>query len=119
MSDFGLPDPEYVFELKVEDVLGLAPAIAEGTIQLIDCREQDEWDFNHLPHAQFAPLSNFPYAAEAIVAEGKPCVVYCHHGIRSLRAADWLRSKGLQQAWSMTGGIDLWSERIDPGVPKY
>ena len=119
MSDFVLPDPENGFELKVEAVEGLATAIADGSIQLIDCREQDEWDFNHLPHARFIPLSNFSIAVEAIIKEGKPAIVYCHHGIRSLRATSWLRSCGLDQSWSMKGGIDAWSERIDPSVPRY
>lgn len=119
MSDFSLPDPEAGYELKVEDVHALATAIADGSVQLIDCREQDEWDLNHLSQALFAPLSKFAMVAEAIIATGKPSIVYCHHGIRSLRATDWLRSRGLNQAWSMKGGIDVWSERIDPSVPKY
>ena len=119
MPDSSLPDPESGFELTVEKVNALAAALADGSIQLIDCREQDEWDFNHLPNAHFIPLSNFTIAAEAVIEKGKPSIVYCHHGMRSLRATAWLRSRGLQQAWSMKGGIDLWSDRIDPSVPKY
>jgi rhodanese-related sulfurtransferase len=114
-----LPAPEAGFEIEVEDVQALSSAIADGSIQLIDCREQDEWDLNHLPNARFVPLSNFTIAAEPIIEKGKPSIVYCHHGMRSLRATAWLRSRGLQQAWSMKGGIDLWSDRIDSNVPKY
>ena len=114
-----LPDPAYGFEFRVEEVELLASAISSGSVRLIDCREQDEWDFNRLPHAEFFPLSRFTEVAEAVIAEKKPVIVYCHHGIRSLRAASWLRSRGLTQAWSMKGGIDVWSDRIDPTVPKY
>jgi rhodanese-related sulfurtransferase len=46
-------------------------------------------------------------------------VLYCHHGMRSLDAAAWLRSQGFSGAKSMTGGIERWSTEIDSGVPRY
>jgi rhodanese-related sulfurtransferase len=46
-------------------------------------------------------------------------VIYCHHGIRSLNATRWLRSHGLSQVFSMSGGIHQWSNDIDPAVPLY
>jgi rhodanese-related sulfurtransferase len=46
-------------------------------------------------------------------------VVHCHHGGRSLRVATWLRQQGFPQAQSMAGGIDQWSQEIDPTVPRY
>jgi rhodanese-related sulfurtransferase len=39
--------------------------------------------------------------------------------MRSLDAAAWLRSQGVAGARSMAGGIDRWSEEIDPSVPRY
>ena len=46
-------------------------------------------------------------------------IVFCHHGMRSLDAAAWLRSQGVECARSMAGGIDRWSTEIDPRVPRY
>ena len=46
-------------------------------------------------------------------------VVYCHHGVRSLRATHFLRSIGVANAFSMKGGIEEWAERIDPEMPRY
>jgi adenylyltransferase/sulfurtransferase len=46
-------------------------------------------------------------------------VFFCHHGMRSLDAAAWLRSQGVDGARSMSGGIDRWSAEIDPNVPRY
>jgi rhodanese-related sulfurtransferase len=46
-------------------------------------------------------------------------VCYCHHGVRSLTAASILRQAGFGRAVSLAGGIDLWSRRIDPSVPRY
>ena len=112
-------DPTQGIELSVEQVSELASEITAGTWRLIDCREADEWAINRLPGARHMALSDFRPGAEALAAEGIPCIVYCHHGMRSLRAAAFLRSIGLDQAWSMSGGIDRWSERIDPQVPKY
>lgn len=114
-----LPDPSVGFELEADDVSALLPSIAAGSLRLIDCREQDEWDFNHLPHALLYPLSRFAESAPAIIETNLPVIIYCHHGIRSLQATSWLRSRGLEQSWSMKGGIDTWSERIDPKVPRY
>ncbi|MEP4079881.1 rhodanese-like domain-containing protein [Haloferula sp.] len=114
-----LPDPASGFELSVKDVEALAPAIASGELCLVDCREQDEWDFNRITGATLVPLSSFAEAAEQVVNANKPTIVYCHHGIRSMRAASWLRSRGLEQSWSMRGGIDAWSDQIDSAVPKY
>ena len=46
-------------------------------------------------------------------------VVFCHHGVRSLSVADWLRRQGVENCQSMAGGIDRWSALIDPAVPRY
>ena len=46
-------------------------------------------------------------------------VTICHHGVRSLRAAGWLRSTGVQNVVSLAGGIDAWSREVDPKVPRY
>lgn len=113
MSDT-LPAADSGIELSVAQVAGLLPAIARGEIDLIDCREDDEWRINRLPGARLVPLSRFESSGS-----GKPAIVYCHHGMRSLRAAAFLRSRGVPDAWSMAGGIDRWSDAIDPTVPKY
>ena len=48
----------------------------------------------------------------------RPVLVYCHAGVRSINAAVYLESMGFV-AMSMRGGIDAWSVRIDPTVPRY
>ena len=40
-------------------------------------------------------------------------------GGRSLRVAAFLRQQGFDQAQSMAGGIDEWSQTIDPAIPRY
>ena len=46
-------------------------------------------------------------------------VLFCHHGMRSLDAAAWLRSQGVEGARSMAGGIDRWAIEVDARVPRY
>jgi rhodanese-related sulfurtransferase len=46
-------------------------------------------------------------------------IFVCHHGIRSLDAAAFFAGHGFQNVRSMAGGIDSWSLRVDPGLPRY
>lgn len=50
---------------------------------------------------------------------GRPLVIYCHHGVRSLATARWLANQGLADIINLEGGIDAWSQTIDPSVPRY
>ena len=51
--------------------------------------------------------------------DSPPVVIYCHHGMRSLQATQFLRQRGMAKVWSLAGGIDAWSREINPGVPRY
>ncbi len=46
-------------------------------------------------------------------------VVHCHHGPRSGQVVSFLRQQGFERATNLGGGIDAWSLRIDPAVPRY
>jgi len=46
-------------------------------------------------------------------------VVYCHHGVRSLNAAEELASQGYRDVYNLVGGIDAWSMDVDPDVTRY
>lgn len=85
--------------------------------QLVDCRQPEEWDLVHLPGAHLAPLPEIlEHVAELDPA--RPVLVYCHHGIRSINGAVLLEQAGFV-TMSMRGGIDAWSLRIDPTLPRY
>ena len=65
------------------------------------------------------PLSQLPLRAAEVKFAPLPTVVYCHHGVRSMVAARWLAARGVQGLVNLAGGIDAWSEEIDPAVPRY
>ena len=66
------------------------------------------------------PLSVFE---ESVIkfkgSESMIFVIYCHHGIRSLHATHQMRSKGFQNSYSLEGGIERWSNDIDPTIARY
>lgn len=46
-------------------------------------------------------------------------VFMCHHGMRSFQAAEHFTGRGFKNVFNLTGGIDAWSNQVDPSVPKY
>jgi adenylyltransferase/sulfurtransferase len=85
---------------------------------LLDVREPDEFDFVHLPGAVLMPLGDIA-TRSAELDPGREIVVYCHHGVRSMRAVSYLRHIGLTGARNLTGGIEAWSLEVDPAVRRY
>ncbi|MEY4190445.1 MAG: hypothetical protein RIR17_1181, partial [Planctomycetota bacterium] len=51
--------------------------------------------------------------------QGAAVVVYCHHGVRSLSGAAILENAGFPPTYSLSGGLDAWSLKIDPTIPRY
>ena len=88
--------------------------------RLIDCREADELTICQIAGNEWFPLGIFPTAGERLTADrARGIVVYCHHGMRWLRAASFLRAQGVEKAYSMRGGIEAWAEMIDPTTARY
>jgi rhodanese-related sulfurtransferase len=84
----------------------------------VDVREPWEYETAHIEGSTHIPLREIPRNVERFRG-AKTVVLFCHHGMRSLDAAAWLESQGIEAARSMTGGIDRWSVEIDPRVPRY
>jgi molybdopterin/thiamine biosynthesis adenylyltransferase/rhodanese-related sulfurtransferase len=87
-------------------------------IVLVDVREVPEWELVRLEGARLAPLSRLPGLANALDPAAE-IVAYCHHGVRSLQAANFLRSVGLPNVRSLAGGIDRWAREIDREMVRY
>jgi rhodanese-related sulfurtransferase len=87
-------------------------------VVLIDVREPWETQMGVIANAKLIPLNTIPANME-LFANSEEVIIYCHHGMRSLNAATWLRSQGVDGARSLTGGIERWSTEIDPKVPRY
>lgn len=84
----------------------------------VDVREKWEHEASRIEGTVLIPMRDIP-ANLSRLASAVKVVLFCHHGIRSLDAAAWLRERGVHGAQSMSGGIDRWAEEIDPLVPRY
>lgn len=87
---------------------------------LLDVRGADEHAFVALPKSVLIPLNELPTRwKELETSKAHPILVYCHHGMRSLRAALFLRQCGFTAVENLDGGIDAWSLDVDPSVARY
>ncbi len=92
----------------------------ERTFRLIDVREQDEFDICKLEQAELMPLSSFAETAlNRLKGEKRPIILYCHHGMRSGNATQWLMQKGFDNVINLTGGIDAWALTVEPTMTRY
>lgn len=85
---------------------------------LVDVREPWEFEICRIQGAKLIPMGSIPANLQALDAD-EDAICYCHHGMRSLDVAVWLRGQGVERAKSLSGGIERWSLEIDPGVPRY
>lgn len=85
---------------------------------LLDVREPFEFELARIEGANLIPLGELPRRAGELDRETE-IFVLCHSGMRSQRAAEFLRSAGFPRVVNVTGGIDAWSEEVDPNVPRY
>ena len=88
--------------------------------RLLDVREPEEFEIGALPGARLAPLGQIPGLIEQIADwKNEAVVVYCHHGIRSMHAINFLTQVGFTNLANLSGGIDAWSREVDPKMPRY
>jgi adenylyltransferase/sulfurtransferase len=109
---------DHLDELEISPELVHEMANGGEEFVLLDVREDWEWELAHLDGAIHIPLGEL----ESRLAELEPSrevVVYCHLGERSVDACLVLWNAGYRKVRNLTGGIDAWSELIDPAVPRY
>ena len=85
---------------------------------LVDVREPWEFELCRIQGAKLIPLGSLAASLNAL-PDADEVICYCHHGMRSLDAAAWLRFQGFEKAKSLAGGIERWSLEIDSTVPRY
>ena len=85
---------------------------------IMDVRERWEWDLVHLPQAVLVPMSTVPQHMSEFDKNAE-IIVQCHHGTRSWNVAAYLLQQGFSNVKNLTGGIDAWARRVDPGMRTY
>jgi rhodanese-related sulfurtransferase len=95
-----------------------AELLKAGKIKLLDVRSAEEYAIANIPGSVLVDQSTAQEIMQAW-AKDTAIVTMCHHGMRSLDAAAYLRGHGFANARSMSGGIDAWALEIDSSIPRY
>jgi rhodanese-related sulfurtransferase len=88
-------------------------------IQLIDVREEKEYQTARIPNSLHIPLGQVLNRISEI-DPSREVVVHCKMGGRSAKAIEALTRAGFSgKLLNLKGGITAWSNEVDPSVPKY
>ena len=88
-------------------------------LQIIDVREQKEYDVARLEGAKLIPLGQV-VGRMSEIDPSRETVVHCKMGGRSAKAIEALTRAGFKgRLINLKGGITAWSNEVDPSVPKY
>ena len=91
---------------------------------IVDVRETNEiaiasFTFSVL-HLPLSEASSWISKLKELLPSGRPVVVICHSGVRSLNFGAWLLEQGItDKVWNLEGGIDSWSIEVDQSIPRY
>lgn len=99
-------------------VQALAARVAAGDITVIDVRPAADREFAPFPHPHRV-LDEGTVAELEALPKDTELAFLCHHGISSARAAEHFRGQGFRKLFNVEGGIEAWSQQIDPSVPRY
>ena len=86
--------------------------------ELIDVREIFEAQIARIDGSKLIPLREIADRSGEL-QRTDPIIIHCHRGMRSADAIRQLRRQGFTNVYNLEGGIDAWSEEIDPDVPQY
>ncbi len=114
----GTPGPDPRIRQLPPD--GLSDAMAARPAPfLLDVREPFEWEEANLAHlgAVLMPRREVPGRLDEI-PRGRPVVVYCRSGGRSMEVAAFLADEGYDDVANLDGGI-LAASQLDLGEPLY
>jgi molybdopterin/thiamine biosynthesis adenylyltransferase/rhodanese-related sulfurtransferase len=89
---------------------------------IIDVRNPNEWEIGKIPNTVLVPLpeienGNGVQKVKDLLGD-KKLIAHCKMGGRSMKALGILKQAGIDGT-NVIGGINAWSEQVDPTVPKY
>ena len=98
-------------EISVQELSEIL--LKNPAVSLIDVREEDEVNDVNLSPSQVIPLGELEDRFKEVPKEG-PVYLYCRSGRRSRIALEFLKSKGHDNCFNVTGGILAWQNEVDP-----
>jgi len=84
---------------------------------LIDVREEGEAAICSIDGSILIPMNSLPQRLAEIPLD-RQVALYCHSGMRSWMAGQWMARNGYD-ALSLAGGIDRWAVEVEPSMSRY
>jgi sulfur-carrier protein adenylyltransferase/sulfurtransferase len=101
--------------ITVQELVALRAA--EPDTPLVDVREPGEHAIACIEGDQLIPLARITDHLDGL-PRGRTVVVYCKKGPRSAQATRVMRQAGID-AVNLQGGIDAWTDQVDPSLTRY
>jgi rhodanese-related sulfurtransferase len=92
--------------------------IQDRSVRLVDVRSREEFEAVHLEGSMLLSQD----VMRQIMADGsntRPLVLIDHQGAQALDAAAYFIGHGLQNVRCLRGGLDAWSQEVDPKIRRY
>ena len=113
--------PEYMldYEIAPTQLASILSGPEREHVVLLDVREPAEYAVARIDGSALMPMGDVPGRANQELDPDAHIVTICHHGVRSMNVAVWLRKQGFERTQSLRGGIDAWSAQVDPTIARY
>ena len=95
--------------------------LAAGRALALDVRTPGEYEaLGHIPGAWLMPVDLVASAPAVLPDDGRPILVYCEHGVRSVAASQLLCAAGIDNVLNLSGGMATWSgpREFGPGAMR-
>ncbi len=114
---FKIDNPNEPAKVRPLDVRELKQKLDSGeAFTLVDVRTPQERDIARIEASK--TLDEVMEALESL-DPAHQLIFICHHGIRSRQAAEHFVAQGFTNVFNVAGGIDAWSQQVDPTTPRY
>ncbi len=115
-------DLETMEEITVQELQQILSSSENSDYVLVDVRNPNEYEIAKIPGSTLIPLAEIEAGpgVEAIqsLLDDKKLIAHCKKGGRSAKALGILAAAGISGI-NVKGGIEAWSQEIDPSVPQY
>lgn len=114
---FRMDNPNAPAQVQQIGVKEAAELVAQDGVKFFDVRTPRERQIASLEGTVLLDGDNVEEMME--LPKDTPLVFHCHHGHRSFQAAVRFLEQGFTKVYNVVGGIDAWSQEVDPSVPRY
>lgn len=106
---------EGIPQMSKQELKKLLERLPEGT-QVIDIREEEEYEAGHIPGIPLLPMSQLAERLHELTPD-QEYVFICRSGKRSQRVSEFLKEQGFARVNNFYGGMLTWDGPVETGLP--